>query len=369
MRVVQVITSFQRRGAEVFAADLSRSLNTKGHVCNLVGLYANVGPCVAKCTGDVELNADPTTFSEALFSPVLAFRLVRALSRLRPDVIQMNGGRAVKYAPFVRLAFPNAVLIYRCIDMPSHWVRSLRARVALPPVVRAIYDGAIAVSGASLADFEAVYGREVRAVAIANGVDFGRLRSGVERGAWRAQVGLLSDVPLICFIGALGPQKRPDLAIDALRRVARRDACLVMIGEGPWRGKVHDLIQKWGLSERVRVLGSRDDVGDALRASDLLWLTSATEGLPAVVIEAMACGVPPIAFDVGGVAEVVDRESGCVVGSGDIGALVASTDLLLADAPRRASMAANGRRRAAEYDIESIAERYLDFFRERQAAG
>jgi len=369
MRVVQVITSFQRRGAEVFAADLSRSLNAKGHVCNLVGLYASVGPSVAKFTGDVELNADPRTVSEALFSPVLAFRLVRALARLCPDVIQMNGGRAVKYAPFVRLAFPNAVFIYRCIDMPSHWVRSLRARVALPPVVRAIYDGAIAVSGASLADFEAVYGREVRAVAIANGVDFGRLRSGVERGAWRAQVGLPLDVPLICFVGALGPQKRPDIAIDALRRVARQDACLVMIGEGPWRPKVQNLIQEWSLSERVRVLGSRDDVGDALRASDLLWLTSATEGLPAVVIEAMACGVTPIAFDVGGVAELVDRESGCVVGSGDIGALVASTDRLLADAPIRAAMAANGRRRAAEYGIESIAERYLDFFRERGAAG
>jgi len=99
----------------------------------------------------------------------------------------------------------------------------------------------------------------------------------------------------------------------------------------------------------VRFLGSRPDVPDLLRASDLYVHASREEGFSNAILEAMSAGLPVVAFDVGGNAEaVVHGETGLLASAGDVAAFAAAIAELLSDGARRKRMGEAGRRRAAE---------------------
>ena len=80
---------------------------------------------------------------------------------------------------------------------------------------------------------------------------------------------------------------------------------LLLVGEGPLRAKIERACRRLGISERVRFAGRRADLPEILAASDLLVLPSAWEGMPNVVLEAMAAGLPVVATDVEGVRELL----------------------------------------------------------------
>ena len=110
-----------------------------------------------------------------------------------------------------------------------------------------------------------------------------------------------------------------------------------------------ELVRERGIEGSVRFLGSRTDVPDLLRASDLFVHPSREEGFSNAVLEAMAAGLPVVAFDVGGNAEAVAHgETGLLAPARDSGALAAAMTELLGDAGRRRAMGEAGRRRAAE---------------------
>jgi glycosyltransferase involved in cell wall biosynthesis len=122
---------------------------------------------------------------------------------------------------------------------------------------------------------------------------------------------------------------------------------LVLVGDGPERGAIEEMVRHQALEEHVRLLGQRDDVPRLLAASDLVLLTSISEGIPLTLIEAMAAARPVVATSVGGVAEVVvDGQTGLLAPARDDQAL-AEHILRLADDPaRRDELARSGRERA-----------------------
>ena len=129
--------------------------------------------------------------------------------------------------------------------------------------------------------------------------------------AARAALGLPGDRPVALCLGALSPEKRIDVAIEALESLP--EVQLVVVGGGPERARLEALGREI-LGTRIRFLGATDDPGTALAAADLLVLPSATEGQPAVAIEAGLTGIPVVASDVGGLSEIVlDGRSGVLV--------------------------------------------------------
>ncbi len=135
------------------------------------------------------------------------------------------------------------------------------------------------------------------------------------REVLRAELGV--DGIVLAFAGRLTIQKALDLALDALREVPR--VTLLVLGDGPDRGRLERGAAERGLDGRVRFLGagSRDDVLRLFSAADAALLTSAWENLPHTVLEALAVGTPVIATAVGGVPEVVhDGENGLLVPPG-----------------------------------------------------
>jgi glycosyltransferase involved in cell wall biosynthesis len=124
-------------------------------------------------------------------------------------------------------------------------------------------------------------------------------------------------------------------------------ARLLLAGEGPEEGAIRDLVRGLGLTEYVRFLGLRTDVARLLGAVDLFLLTSVSEGIPLVLIEAMAAGLGVVSTNVGGVAEVVeDSRTGLLAPAAAASALADSLLRLAADPVLRDSLGHAGRERA-----------------------
>jgi L-malate glycosyltransferase len=146
----------------------------------------------------------------------------------------------------------------------------------------------------------------------------------------------------------------------------RPNARLVLVGEGPERAKIEELIRQGRLEANVRLLGLRKDIGRLLHAADVFLLTSISEGIPLTLIEAMAARLPVVATRVGGVGEIVeDGDTGLLAPSGDDAALAAHVLQLGADPEQRLRMGERGRQRARAMFSESrMHAHYLRLYEE-----
>jgi glycosyltransferase involved in cell wall biosynthesis len=159
-------------------------------------------------------------------------------------------------------------------------------------------------------------------------------------------LGLLGR-PTLLVLSNLKNQKSP---LDVVKTAeALKPLCpeflLLWAGDGPLRGKVEQEIRKRGLGSQVRLLGWREDVAELLAASDCLLLTSLYEGLPRVVLQAMAAGKPVVATAVSGTPEAVrDGVSGFLHPPEDSAAMAQSLARLLKDRDLAKRMGEEGRK-------------------------
>jgi glycosyltransferase involved in cell wall biosynthesis len=127
------------------------------------------------------------------------------------------------------------------------------------------------------------------------------------RDAARRQFGVAADSAVVGYIGALSSEKRPDLAVASVRQVS--GAQLLVAGDGPLEPSIRAIAAH---DRNVTMLGSLDDVVEMLHACDVILLTSRTEGMPGVLIEASMCGVRFVATAVGAVVELCEPPSSTV---------------------------------------------------------
>jgi len=156
----------------------------------------------------------------------------------------------------------------------------------------------------------------------------------------------------IVTIGRVVEQKNHGLFLEAAAQLAPLvpEARFVIVGEGGLRPMLEARAQSLGIAARVTFAGERRDVETILRTASLFWLTSRWEGLPNVVLEAMASGVPTIATDVGGTRELVrSGVDGFVVPSGEAAGFVQHSQALLSDAAMHRRFAQAARARAEEF--------------------
>jgi glycosyltransferase involved in cell wall biosynthesis len=139
--------------------------------------------------------------------------------------------------------------------------------------------------------------RPGRVDVVYNAVDTERFRPPPSRPA---------GAPRVVGVGRLVAQKNPELFVEAAARVHAElpEVRFSFIGDGPLRGAVAERARGLGLGDAFELPGERHDVERILAEAHSLWLTSSWEGLPNVVMEAMACGLPVVASDVGGTREL-----------------------------------------------------------------
>ena len=295
--------------------------------------------------------------------------LVGLLNRLRPAIVHaslFSANWRGALATQVRAPIGRPRFIASLRNM-GDWMGTGRRFVESWVLRRA--DAVIVNSGAVAADAIARAGarRDILHV-IPNGVDldvFRPARDGESRlrEAWS----LGPDDVVIGAVMSLTRKKNPGILIDAARRVVltRPGTRFVLVGEGPLRPELEAAIAAAGLQDAFRLAGLRGDIPELLRSIDLLVLPSDREGMPNVVLEAMASGLPVVATAVGGTPEIVrDGVTGRLVAPRDAAALAGAILEVLESAEVRKRMGDEGLRRArSEYGLPRMIERTSELYR------
>jgi glycosyltransferase involved in cell wall biosynthesis len=373
MRVLQLVQRPQRRGAEVFAYDLSRRLDALGVTVRTIYLYAYKGERPLPLhDGDVCLGGREGHPFERLpgFEPTLLRNIMRQIKRFRPDIVQVNGARTVKYGAAAKRLLGSGVkwkLVYRNIGMVSHWHRWVGTTMAYRNMIIPQMDGVIGVSEVSLGDVQDHYGLRAPSTVIMNGVSPDRLTPSVLRAVFRRSMGIGEDEIVLLFVGSLDSNKRPDRFLRVASRVCEAVPSVRswIVGDGPLRGVAESMAVDLRIDDRVRFFGAREDVADIMLAADIFVITSDSEGVPAVVIEAGLFGLPVVGTDVGGLKEcVIPGETGILVPVHDEEQMSAAIAALATDHGRRRRLGQAGQERVrGNLMIDAIADKYLDFYR------
>jgi len=371
VRILQVVQKPQRRGAEVFALQLSRELRSAGHDVRTAYLYPHEGEnALPLAEGDTVLGGREHHRFEKLpgIDPLLLWRLRRVIDETRPDVVQVNGGRTVKYgAAAASLRRRRSwVLIYRNIGHPRDWMHGWRhtvySRLVMPRL-----DGVVGVSDTTLHAVEDLYRLSVPTTRIPRAVDSEGFVPTIAREVIRRQSETPLTAPVIVWVGSLTSEKRVDRLFRVAEVVKRTvpDLHVWIVGEGPLRRTLDVQLRASSLAPSVRFLGVQNEVANYMSAGDVVALTSDTEGMPGVLLEAGLLSLPVVATRVGGVSEcVLDGETGILVDRNDEGGLASALrDLLLQ--PERRRQLGRAARPWIEHNftMSRVAEQYAAFYR------
>jgi glycosyltransferase involved in cell wall biosynthesis len=187
-----------------------------------------------------------------------------------------------------------------------------------------------------------------------------------EVNALRSSFGVPEGSAVVCYVGRLEDRKGVETLPDLLRPAADvGPVTLLVAGDGPARAELARRARDADLGFDMRLLGHLDDVADMMRAADLLVLPSPKEGLPQVLVQAAACELPFVAYDVDGVHELLDLGApGRMVPLGDQGGLAAAltAELQRAVARTRTGVRTVDPARWAAWDPAFVAGQYRDFY-------
>jgi glycosyltransferase involved in cell wall biosynthesis len=366
MRVLHVVATGQRRGAEIFTADLVGALEESGVTQRVGVLRGGGGLAVGYRAPTVVLGADAGGLPGIGVSAAGLRALRRTIRDWGPDVVQAHGGEALKYSALAAARTPTR-MVYRRIGSTPRSIAHGPRRAAYGRLMRRA-DRVVAVAEAVREETLAVFHLPApRVVTIPNGVDARRLAASRDRADVRRSLGIPADAEVVLSLGALTWEKDPLAHVEVAEGVlARRPrAWHLIVGNGPLRGEVEAAVAASPTGARARLESARDDVGDLLAASDVMLFASCSEGMPGTVIEAGMVGLPVAGYDVAGVCEVVESgTTGLLARPGDTRGLTDHVAGLLADAERRRAMSAAARARChARFDIDAVAPRYLDVYR------
>jgi glycosyltransferase involved in cell wall biosynthesis len=274
-------------------------------VCALSGLSGSLDDEVRACGG--------TVFPLRL-GPFFPRRFVRLLRERRYDVVHshVRFSSGVFLALAARAGVPIRIAQFHSMGYgaDSTWLRRARRDGLRWLIDRYATD--IVASGEWImnAMWRPDWHRESRCRVVYNGIDPGRLEQAGAIGV-RADLGIPASARLYAHVGNALPVKNHCRLLDIFAELRRRanSSWLLLAGAGTDdpRGPVMRGIRVRGIQDRVVVLGVRHDVPRLLHAADALLLPSLSEGLPGVVLEACAVGVPVLATDLPGVREIASR--------------------------------------------------------------
>jgi len=352
--LVSIIYGFDLAGSERLAGTVAEVIAARGWNVRVCATHAGDGPLRAEleargiaCTGfDVERynRLDRRC------------RIYRELAAMRPQVLHVQHFSilALCYLP-ARLARVPRIVVTEHTDAKLRTNTKLRRRAVR--LARSI--DAVTVIHPRLRDYVV---RELcmpadRVHMIPNGVDTGRYRPLDPEQARSTHTGGAEMV--IGCVARLHPDKDHMTLLEAFSLLPLGTARLLLVGEGPERARLEARVHDLGLSHWVEFLGGRSDIESLMHQFDCMVLSSRTEGLPLVLIEAMACGVPCVATSVGGIPDLLNPDAGVVVPPGNPGALAEALDGLRRDPQRRAHLARRSRSVAvSRYDMETMVDAY-----------
>jgi glycosyltransferase involved in cell wall biosynthesis len=359
LKIVHILGSFEIGGAEQVALNLAAGQVELGHVVHVVSLAGRPnGPHADGFRkAGVQIRRMPKLGPTV--DPSLPLRLAWLFRRLRSDIVHSHNPQPVIYAaPAARLA--RVPLVHtKHGENPDSSRSALLRRYA-----SRLANVFVAVSRQTALDAERQGEVEsAKAVVIENGIDLSVFTPDADaRAAVRSELGIPFDARVVGTVGRLSAIKNQPLLVRATTPLLGPDHHLVIVGDGPYRRVVEAEVGRSGKAAFTHLLGQRTDVHHLLPAFDVFVLTSDSEGLPMVLPEAMACALPVVSTDVGGISDTIaDGVTGYLAPKGDDVALRSRIERLLGDVELMRTMGARAREVSlSRYSSTRMRDRYLE---------
>jgi glycosyltransferase involved in cell wall biosynthesis len=365
MKILQLVTRRQFRGAEVFAANLSRELIANGQKIIFAGLYA---PPEKALKVDNAINEDISAVSSSFISLAGVRTLAALIRREQPDVIQANGSDTLKYALAARMISGYRPVIYRNISIISTWVGSAFVKKAFYTWLFKKVDHVSSVGNESRNDFIRFFNYPENKISVirrgiaAQPADRGEVRKKLE-----SEFGLEPKNKIVTHVGNFSKEKNHKFLLDVFSKIKMTDPDikLVFVGEGELFENIRQEISRRSLERTIFLAGFRQDVENVLAGADLFVLCSFVEGVPGVVLEAASYKIPSLSVNVGGIGEVVkDNETGVLLPSHDVNTFAAKILKMLGDKESLVRMGENAYTFASdEFNPERNALKFIDLYK------
>lgn len=358
-RVAVYLPELLGGGAERITLTLAGGLVARGHAVDLV-LNRRVGPLADQVPEGVRVTVLDRASSRAAVLP-----LARHLRASRPDVVLSAMSHANLAALLARQAsgtrIPVVAAEHNALSARLGAARGLRVRAmyrSLGQAYRRWARSVVAVSQGVADDLVARLHlpRELVRVVYNPIVTDGLLRAADAP----LDASVVGPDPVVLAVGRLAPQKGFERLVDAFALLRkRRPARLVILGEGPERGRLEERVARLGLTGAVWMPGFVDNPHAWMARAGVVALSSRWEGLPTVLVEALAAGAPVAAFDCTfGPREILrDGALDHLVPEGDVAALAAAMDRALAEGRRPEAVAAR-RARALDFTLDAAVRGY-----------
>jgi glycosyltransferase involved in cell wall biosynthesis len=347
LRILHILTMLEIGGAQHNTLFSTRDALRRGHEAWLVSAPGALSSEARALLGNRLIEETALVREVNPLRDASAFTALREhIRRLVPDVVHTHSSKAGVLGR--RAAFREQVpmIVHTVHGWGFHDRQAWAIRRAYQMIERAmagITDRIVVVADANREKgLAAGIGRREQYTTIRSGIeiDAGGLIAG--REAVRREIGIPREAFVVASIGNYKPQKAP----GAMSRIAREflerrpDAHFVSAGDGDGKEEVEEILFKnSSISERVHLLGWRSDAPAVLAAADAFLHTALFEGLPRVILEAMALGVPAVSTDVDGIPEAVrDGETGFLFKPGEDAAMADALLRLHDDADLRRAM-------------------------------
>ncbi|MGL5667358.1 MAG: glycosyltransferase [Shewanella sp.] len=355
-----IITGLAMGGAERQVCDLADQFAKKGHTLLLISMTNEiVNLPLSPQIEVVSLNMvkTPIGFIKAYW------KARRLIEQFKPDVVHSHLVHANLFARLLRLSCKikrlictahssneggtGRILAYRLTDT----LCDLTTNVSQEAVDISIKRGAVPIS---------------RIIAMPNGIDTVRFTfNSASRARLRAQLQLAPNTPLILAVGRFTEAKDYPNLLTAFSQLSSNlnHAQLAIIGTGEEQIKIEELATQLGLTQRIHFLGLQRNVHEWMSTADVYVMSSAWEGLPLVLLEAMACERVVVATDCGGVKEVLD-DCGILVLSKNSSALALGLVQGLSFSPEVAKERGQlARARVVQkYSLEAVSDKWLQLY-------
>ena len=299
MVIFQLIQKFQLRGAEMFAAQLSTHLTELGHQVFLISLFPG--------ESDLPFTGEKISLNRPIAKRWNDYEGWRKLDQLiqkhQPDVIQCNAGDTLKFAVLSQKTFRwqppiiarNASMVSLYIKNPiMKWInQKLYQKTAL----------IVSVSENSKKDINTLFPETTsKTKVIPVGVEINSLQEVEWKGGSHAQYHII-------HVGGFTFEKNHERLLVIFKQFLslQPDSHLHLLGEGPKKNEIQQLAAEMNLQDKITFYGWVSNPVDYIAKADLVVLPSVIEGLPGVILESMFCKTPVVAYNVGGIAEIVQN--------------------------------------------------------------